>query len=134
MSEPLQFMAPFTIGAQLEARAAHEICGRKVFLIQDDRTWTYRQLRDEAVRIAHFLRGRLEPVGGRPRPRGDVAREPPRAAGALGGCAYAGLTLFGVNTGLRGETLAGVVNQSRARLLVVDERLLPRGRARARPR
>ncbi len=31
----------------------------------------------------------------------------------LGGCGYAGLTLFGVNTGLRGEILAGVVNQSR---------------------
>ena len=25
--------------------------------------------------------------------------------------AYAGYTLFGINTGLRGETLAGVVNQ-----------------------
>ncbi len=43
----------------------------------------------------------------------------------LFGCAYAGYTLFGVNTGLRGETLAGVLNQSRARLLIVDERLLP---------
>ena len=42
-----------------------------------------------------------------------------------GGCAFAGATLFGVNTGLRGETLAGVLNQSRARLLVVDEKLLP---------
>jgi fatty-acyl-CoA synthase len=41
------------------------------------------------------------------------------------GCAYSGLTLFGVNTGLRGETLSGVLEQSRARMLVVDERLLP---------
>jgi hypothetical protein len=40
-----------------------------------------------------------------------------------GGAAYGGLTLFGVNTGLRGEILAGVLNQSRARVLVVDERL-----------
>src|SRR5260221_13396175 len=43
----------------------------------------------------------------------------------FGGCGYAGLTLFGVNTGLRGEVLAGVLNQSRARLLVVDERFWP---------
>ena len=42
------------------------------------------------------------------------------------------LTLFGVNTGLRGETLAGVLNQSRARLLVVDERSCPRSSACAR--
>jgi len=41
------------------------------------------------------------------------------------GCAYGGLTLFGVNTGLRGETLAGVLNESRARVLVVGERFLP---------
>src|SRR5262245_1854509 len=40
-----------------------------------------------------------------------------------GGCGYAGLTLFGVNTGLRGETLAGVLNHSRARVLLVDQRL-----------
>src|SRR5262249_12205475 len=37
----------------------------------------------------------------------------------------AGLTLFGVNTGLRGDVLTGVLNQSRARLLVVDERFWP---------
>src|SRR4029453_8631241 len=42
-----------------------------------------------------------------------------------GACGYAGLTLFGVNTGLRGETLAGVLDQARARLLVVDQRLWP---------
>jgi len=35
------------------------------------------------------------------------------------------LTLFGVNTGLRGEVLAGVLNQSRARILVVDEKFFP---------
>ena len=88
--------------------------------------------------MAHFLRRRLGPVDDeRPGTRGDAAREPLRAPRALyGGCAYAGYTLFGVNTGLRGETLAGVLNQSRARLLVVDERLLPevervRGAARA---
>src|SRR5204862_517461 len=37
-------------------------------------------------------------------------------------CGYTGATLFGVNTGLRGATLAGVLNQSRARLLVVGQR------------
>src|SRR4030095_2814374 len=42
-----------------------------------------------------------------------------------GACGYAGTTLFGVNTGLRGETLTGVIDQSRARLLIVDQRLWP---------
>jgi fatty-acyl-CoA synthase len=49
----------------------------------------------------------------------------PELLALYAGCGYAGLTLFGVNTGLRGDTLAGVLNQSGARLLVVDERLLP---------
>ena len=43
----------------------------------------------------------------------------------FGGCAYGGLTLFGINTGLRGDVLAGVINHARARVLVVDEKLLP---------
>jgi acyl-CoA synthetase (AMP-forming)/AMP-acid ligase II len=42
-----------------------------------------------------------------------------------GACGYAGFTLFGVNTGLRGEVLAGVLNHARARLLIVDERCWP---------
>ncbi|MCC6847095.1 MAG: AMP-binding protein [Deltaproteobacteria bacterium] len=126
MSEPLQFMASFTLGAQLEARAAHEVCGSKVFLMQDDRTWTYRQLRDEALRTAHFLRGRLEPVrDGAPGHVAMLLENHFELVSLLFGCAYAGYTLFGINTGLRGETLAGVVNQSRARMLIVDERLLP---------
>jgi fatty-acyl-CoA synthase len=119
-------MAPFTLGAQLEARAAHEVCGGKVFLMQDDRTWTYRQLRDEALRAAHFLRGRLEPTSeGKPGHVAMLLENHFELVGLLFGCAYAGYTLFGINTGLRGETLAGVVNQSRARILIVDERLLP---------
>ena len=126
MSEPLSFMAPFTVGAQLEARAAHEVCGNKVFLMQDDRTWTYRQLRDEAVRTAHFLRGRLEPVGdGQPGHIAMLLENHFELVSLLFGCAYSGYTLFGINTGLRGETLAGVINQSRARMLIVDERRLP---------
>ena len=44
----------------------------------------YRQYRDECVRIAHFLLRRLGPCDDdAARPRGDAAREPPRAAGPL---------------------------------------------------
>lgn len=126
MSEPLQFAAPFALGAQLEARAAHEVCGPKVFLMQDDRTWTYRQLRNEALRVAHFLRRRLEPTrDGAPGHVAMLLENHFELVALLFGCAYSGYTLFGINTGLRGETLAGVVNQSLARVLIVDEHLLP---------
>ncbi|HTO70804.1 MAG TPA: AMP-binding protein, partial [Myxococcota bacterium] len=123
---PLQFpAAPLTVREQIRVRAEHAESADKVFLRHDDRSWTYRRFRDEASRVAHFVLGRVPP-------RGD---EPPHVAMLLenhfellslyGGCAVAGATLFGVNTGLRGETLAGVLNQSRAGMLVVEEKLLP---------
>ncbi len=113
------------IGAQIEARASHPAVADRVFLVQHEREWTFRQYRDESVRIAHFLLRRLGPIDER-RP-GHVAmllENHLELLALYGGCAYAGLSLFGVNTGLRGETLAGVLNQSGARVLVVDERLL----------
>jgi len=122
----LTFDAPFTIGAQLEARVRHPVTENKVFLLQGERRWTYRQLRDESVRMAHFLLRRLGRID-EAHP-GHVAMFMENHFELLAlyfGCAYGGLTLFGVNTGLRGQTIAGVLNHSRARLLVVDERFLP---------
>jgi acyl-CoA synthetase (AMP-forming)/AMP-acid ligase II len=123
---PLTFEAGFTVGEQIDARARHPVTEHKVLLMQGDRTWTYAQFRDECVRMAHFLQRRLGPIDER-RP-GHVAmllENHFELLALYGGCAYAGLTLFGVNTGLRGEVLSGVLNQSRARLLVVDEKLWP---------
>jgi crotonobetaine/carnitine-CoA ligase len=121
-----QIDAPLTIGAQIEARVEHADLAERPFLHHNERTWTYQQFRDESVRNAHFLLGRLGKIDDR-RP-GNVAmllENHLELLSLFGGCAYAGLNLFGVNTGLRGATLSGVLNQSRARLLVVDEKLLP---------
>jgi fatty-acyl-CoA synthase len=116
--------APFTLGAQIEARANHPDVASWPCLKKDDTVWTYREFRDESVRMAHFLRRRLGTVDdAHP---GHVAMILENHLGLMslyGGCGYGGLTLFGVNTGLRGETLAGVLNQSRARVVVVDQRL-----------
>jgi len=123
---PLAFEAGFTLGEQIDARAAHPVTEKKVLLMQGDRTWTYKQFRDESVRLAHFLVRRLGAIDER-RP-GHVAmllENHFELLALFGGCGYAGLTLFGVNTGLRGDVLSGVLNQSRARLLVVDERFWP---------
>jgi fatty-acyl-CoA synthase len=125
-TEALTFNAPFTVSGQIEARAEHPLAANKVLLLHGDRTWTYRQFRDESVRLAHFLLRRLGRIDdAHPGHVAMVLDNHMELLALYGGCAYAGLTLFGVNTGLRGEVLAGVLNQSRARLLVVDERLLP---------
>jgi fatty-acyl-CoA synthase len=122
-SAPPTFDAPFTFGAQLEARAAHPEVGDRVALLQGDRSWTYRRFRDESVRTGHFLQQRLARAAGPPHVA-MIMENHLELMSLYGGCAFAGATLFGVNTGLRGETLAGVINQSEARVLVVDERLL----------
>jgi fatty-acyl-CoA synthase len=123
-SAPPKIEAPFVLGAQIEARARHPEVADRVLLRQGSRSWTYRRYRDECVRFAHFLLGRL---GGESGGRVAMLLENHMELLALyGGCGYAGHTLFGVNTGLRGETLAGVLNQSGARLLVVDEKFWPR--------
>src|SRR5262245_60278855 len=120
------FDAPLLLGAQIEARAAHPDVADRVFLRQHDRAWTFRRYRDECVRVAHFLRRRLGPIDdGRPGHVAMLLENHLELLALYGACGYAGLTLFGVNTGLRGETLAGVIDQSGARLLVVDQRLWP---------
>jgi acyl-CoA synthetase (AMP-forming)/AMP-acid ligase II len=126
-SEPLAFDVPsFSIGAQTEARARHPATEHKVFLRQGARAWTYRQFRDESVRSAHFLLRRLGRIDDtHPGHVAMILENHLELLALFGGCAYAGLTLFGVNTGLRGEVLAGVLNHARARLLVVDERFFP---------
>ncbi len=120
------FNAPFVLGAQIEARASHPALADQPFLLHGERVWTWRRYRDESVRLAHFLRRRLGRCDDeRPGHVAILMENHPELLALLGACGYAGLTLFGVNTGLRGETLAGVLNQSRARVLLVDERLLP---------
>jgi fatty-acyl-CoA synthase len=122
---PPRIDAPASIGAQIEARARHPEVAERVFLVQHDRQWTYQQYRDEAVRVAHFLLGRLGPHrDDRPGHVAMLLENHLELLALYGGCAYAGFSLFGVNTGLRGDTLRGVIDQSRARLLVVDARLL----------
>jgi fatty-acyl-CoA synthase len=126
VTAPPRIDAPLVLGAQLDARAAHPEVAERVALRAGDRAITYRALRDEAVRIAHLVRERLGAVDeSRPGHVAMLMENHPELMTLYAGCGYAGATLFGVNTGMRGETLAGVLNHSRARMLAVDERFWP---------
>lgn len=125
-NEPIRFDADLNLRAQIEARAAHPDTTDKVLVSQHDRAWTYGRFRDESARVSRFLAGRLGATDdARPGHVAMLLDNHLELLSLFGGCAGAGLTLFGVNTGLRGATLAGVLNQARARLLVVDERYWP---------
>jgi fatty-acyl-CoA synthase len=124
MRERKTFEADFVLGAQIEARGMDPEVGSWPLVRTDTELWTYRRYRDECVATAHFLLQRLENRPGEGPPRVAMFLENhPDLLALFGGCASAGATLFGMNTGLRGTTLAGVLNQSGAELLVVDQRL-----------
>lgn len=127
MTTPIAFpQAELTLREQIRVRAEHPESADKVFLMHDARRWTYRQFRDEATRMAHFVARRLGPSDDKRPPHVAMLLENHLELVSLfGGCGIAGATLFGINTGLRGDVLAGVVNHARARLLVVDDKLLP---------
>jgi fatty-acyl-CoA synthase len=124
---PIAFpQAELTLREQIRVRAEHPESTNKVFLMHDARRWTYRQFRDEATRMAHFVLGRLGASDDKRPPHVAMLLENHLELVSLfGGCGIAGATLFGINTGLRGDILSGVVNHSRARLLVVDDKLMP---------
>ena len=118
--------AAFHLGAQLDARAADAEIGDRIAVRSGNLAWTYREFRDEAVRVAHFLLRRLGRSDERRPPHVAMLLENrPELLALYAGCAYSGATLFGVNSGLRGETLRGVLEQSRARVVVVDEAFWP---------
>ena len=124
-SEPLRIDAPFTLRDQIEARASHAEFAGRTFLMLDDVHWTYGRFRNESVRMAQFL---LQQLGATEAGVGNVAillENHLELAALLGACAYTKGVLFGINTGLRGDVLAGVLNQSKARLLVVNEQFYP---------
>ncbi len=127
MSRPAPSIdAPLLFGAQIEARANHPEVANQVLLRQHDRAWTFRQYRDASVRMGHFLQRRFGAVDdARPAHVAMLLENHLELLALYGACGYTGSTLFGVNTGLRGDTLAGVINASRSRLLVVDQRLWP---------
>jgi fatty-acyl-CoA synthase len=124
---PISFpQADLTLREQIRVRAEQPESADKVFLMHDARRWTYRGFRDESTRMAHFVLRRLGAIDDERPPHVAMLLENHLELVALfGGCGIAGATLFGINTGLRGEILSGVINHSRARLLVVDDKLLP---------
>ncbi len=143
MSAPAYtFDAGFTVGAQLEARAQHPEVASKVLIMS-------RRARLDLSPVARRVgpHGALPaaPHGSdrraAPRPRRDGAREPSRAGWRCSAAAPTPGSRSSASTpACADEILAGVLNQSRARVLVVDERFSPRSSAcgassrRSRPR
>src|SRR5262245_21399740 len=95
---PIQFpAAAFTVRDQIQLRADFAESADKIFLMHDDRRWTYRRFRDEASRVAHFVLGRATRSADGAAPHVAMLLENHLELLSLyGGCAVSGATLFGV--------------------------------------
>ena len=101
------------------------------FFIFEGRTYTYREVFDGSSRFASLFHSiRTEQVSS-----GLLAPDESLAVGlymdntpefifAVFGAALSNATIFGINTGFRGETLINVINQSQAALVLVDSTTL----------
>ena len=103
----------------LELERQAESIGDKpfVYLVYEDRSITYREMDQNANRFANYLLG----IGAKP---GDglatLMGNSPQFLDAFFGIQKIGMYINTVNTGLRGEGLAFIIDNSDAKFLVVD--------------
>ena len=110
---------PLSIADKIEAQA--EKRGQHPFMLFEDRRVTYRQLNEQANRLAHWATS--TGVG-----RGDVVAllmlNRPEFVGSWGGFAKIGATTALLNTNLTGKALAHAIESAQTRKVVVGSELL----------
>jgi len=116
------------VGFVFKRRARSRTCRDRIFFIFEGRKYTYSETYKEAVRYANLFlavqeeriaSGRLKP--GEKLSVGIYQENTPEFVFAFFGAAINGSTLFGINTGFRGETLTNVINQAEIGLLFTDQ-------------
>ena len=99
----------------------------RVFMIFEGREYTYREVYKESQRYAsYFMALRNDQVkkgilkDGRRLHIAIYQENTPEFVFILFGAAMSDTTIFGINTGFRGETLVNVINQANIALLLAD--------------
>ncbi len=103
----------------LEARAKQ--MPSKRFLLYRDETYTYREMDENANRVAGLL---LKHGGGRGKGLGIFMRNSPRVLDLFFGAQKIGMYLVPINPELKGDGLAYLINHSDMEYLAVDAELL----------
>jgi acyl-CoA synthetase (AMP-forming)/AMP-acid ligase II len=111
---------PFTFQELMLERANDAATRDRPMARHDARVVTYGEYARVATRWAHLIRAHAAPGAERPK-LAVVMQNQLEYLFAYGGAALAGATLFGVNTGLGGDVLRGVIERSGASLVVVDD-------------
>ena len=111
--------APFTFNELVHARAADPKTANKLMARLGERSLTYAEYEREAAAWAHLMLARRANAGAPPRVA-VLMQNSLEILLAYGGAALSGGMAFALNTGLSGDPLARVVEQSGADLLLAD--------------
>ncbi|MFP4531139.1 MAG: AMP-binding protein [Desulfobacterales bacterium] len=103
----------------LESRARQ--VPEKKFLLYEDETFTYRQMNENANRVANFL---LANGGGKGMGLGIYMKNSPRFLDLFFGAQKIGMYLVPMNPELKGEGLAYLINHSDIQMLAADAELI----------
>ncbi len=106
--------------ADLLERNAAQVPEKRALLYRDE-AFTYRQMDENANRLANYL---LAQGGGQGRGVGLLLKNSPRFLDVFFGCQKIGMYAVPINPELKGEGLAYIVNHSDIELLVADAELL----------
>ncbi len=93
----------------------------RTYLYFEDRTFTYRQMDENANRAANFLKGL---GGGRGKGLAIIMGNCPQYLDFFMGPQKLGMYLVPINTSLRGDSLLYILNHSDAEYVVIDEEFL----------
>jgi len=119
-SRSLELAREMSHAELLEEKA--ELHGERPFLYFKDKVFTYRQMNENAERVAALLRS----LGGGPgKGLAIMMKNSPRWLDVFFGLQKLGMYAVPVNVALRQDQLAHIFNNSEARMLVVDHDLLP---------
>ncbi|OGP61118.1 MAG: hypothetical protein A2V67_09020 [Deltaproteobacteria bacterium RBG_13_61_14] len=122
MTEPKKYKN--TVADQMESKATNEKTKDNTFLLFQEEKISFQQFYERSSAYAQlFLKLHQQAAAGDQEVRVAVFMDNhPVFLYAFGGCALTGGTLFGVNTGLRGEVLTELLNKARCQCLIVDDR------------
>lgn len=95
--------------------------GDRVFLMFEDRQFTYRQMDENANRIANYLKSL---GGGRGKGLAIMMGNCPQYLDIFIGSQKIGMYSIPINTSLRGDSLLYILNHSEAEFIMIDEEFL----------
>ena len=110
------------VADQMEMKALDENIKDKTFVFFKDEQISYKDFYQRSSTFSHLFQKMRKVHGGEKVFAAVFMDNNPAFIYSYGGCALSGGILFGLNTGLRGQVLLDLINNSKCQTLIVDDR------------